>query len=383
MTVAAAVDTAASAAQEKRAARLDAVIDSAIRDGVIVGAVVLVAEDGKLAYRRTAGHADREAERRTTEDTIFRLASVTKPLVAAAALSLAEAGVIGLDDPVTRFLPDFRPKLADGSEPVITIRHLLTHTSGLIYGYPKEAGISEGLDQPGRGMDENLAKIAAQPLAFAPGTSWYYSVGIDVLGGLLEKATGKSLPDIVASQVTKPLGLADTGFLPSDPARLAVAYADGDPRPTAMADHQAVTGLAIEGTIHFAPNRNFDPNSFPSGGAGMFGTAGDFLTFLEAMRKGGAPVLSAESLALLSQNAIGSFDTGVPGRGFSLGWSITHDPAAGASPFSPGTWQWGGVYGHSWFVDPVRKLSVVSFSNTAFAGVAGPYPEAIKAAVYG
>ena len=376
-------DTASSTAQEKRAARLDAVIDAAIRDGVIVGAVVLVAEDGELVYRRAAGHADREAGLRTREDTIFRLASVTKPLVAAAALSLAEAGVIGIDDPVTRFLPDFRPKLADGSEPVITIRHLLTHTSGLIYGYPKEAGISEGLDQPGRGMAENLAKIAAQPLAFAPGTSWYYSVGIDVLGGLLEKATGESLPEIVAARVTRPLGLADTGFLPSDPARLSVAYADGDPRPTVMKEYQPVTGRAIEGTVNFAPFRNFDPGSFPSGGAGMFGTAGDFLSFLEAVRKGGAPILSAESLALLSKNAIGNFDTGVPGRGFSLGWSITWDPAASASPFSAGTWQWGGVYGHSWFVDPVRKLSVVSFSNTAFAGVNGPYPDAIRAAVYG
>jgi len=376
-------DTAIPAAQEKRAARLDAVIDAAIRKEQIVGAVVLVAEDGAIVYRRAAGYADREAGRRVAEDTIFRLASVTKPLVAAATLSLAEAGVIDLDAPVTRFLPDFRPKLPDGSEPVIAIRQLLTHTSGLIYGYPRAAGISEGLDQPGRGMAENLAKIAAQPLAFAPGTSWAYSVGIDVLGGLLEQATGLTLPEIVARRVTVPLGLADTAFLPSDRARLATAYADGDPRPVPMAEHQPVSGNAIEGTVNFAPNRNFDPGSFPSGGAGMFGTAGDLLAFLEAMRRGGAPILSADSLALLSQNAIGGFDTGVPGRGFSLGWSITHDPAASGTPYSPGTWQWGGVYGHSWFVDPVRKLSVVSFSNTAFAGVNGPYPDAIRAAVYG
>lgn len=374
-------DAAIPAAQEKRAARLDAVIDTAIRDEVIVGAVVLVAEDGAIVYRRAAGHADREAGRKVAEDTIFRLASVTKPLVAAAALSLVEAGVIGLDDPVTRFLPDFRPKLADGSEPVITIRHLLTHTSGLIYGYDPAAGISEGLDQPGRGMDENLAKIAAQPLAFAPGTSWAYSVGIDVLGGLLEKATGLSLPEIIARRVTVPLGLQDTAFLPSDRARLATAYADGNPRPFPMAANQPVTGK--DGQLRFAPDRNFDPNSFPSGGAGLFGTAGDILTFLEAMRKGGAPVISAESLALLSRNAIGNFDTSVAGRGFSLGWSITHDPAASGTPFSPGTWQWGGVYGHSWFVDPARKLSVVSFSNTAVAGVNGAYPDAIRAAVYG
>ena len=108
---------------DARARRLDAVINASIGEERIVGAVVLVAEDGQIVYRRAAGHADREAGRPTAEDSIFRLASVTKPLVAAAALSLAEAGVLGLDDPVTRFLPGFRPKLADGSEPAITVRH--------------------------------------------------------------------------------------------------------------------------------------------------------------------------------------------------------------------------------------------------------------------
>ncbi|MDQ0395938.1 serine hydrolase domain-containing protein [Labrys monachus] len=366
---------------DARARRLDAVIDAAIGEERIVGAVVLVAEDGQIVYRRAAGHADREAGRPTAEDSIFRLASVTKPLVAAAALSLAEAGVLGLDDPVTRFLPGFRPKLADGSEPAITVRQLLTHTSGLIYGYPESAGISEGIDRPGRGMVENLERIAAQPLAFAPGTAWRYSVAIDVLGGLLEQAAGAGLPAIVARHVTGPLGLADTEFTPTKPERLAAAYADGKPRPIRMAALQPVQG---KDTIFlFAPDRCFDPASFPSGGAGMVGTAGDFLAFLEAVRTGGGPILSPASAALLGENAIGTLDTGVPGRGFSLGWSIARDPAAAGVPYSPGSWQWGGVYGHSWFVDPARRLSVVAFSNTAVAGVDGAYPEAIRNAVYG
>jgi len=268
-------NSSSPATSQARTRRLDAVVDGAIGER-IVGAVLLVAQDGEIVYRRAAGHADREAGKPVTEDTIFRLASVTKPMVAAAALSLVEAGIIGIDDPVTRFLPAFRPRLADGSEPVITVRHLLTHTSGLIYGYSRAAGISEGMDKPGRGMEENLAKIAAQPLAFAPGTSWRYSVAIDVLGGLMEKAAGKSLPAIVAERITGPLGLGDTEFTASKPDRLATAYADGSPRPIRMADHQPVQGK--DGMLLFAPQRTFDPASFPSGGAGMVGTARDFLT---------------------------------------------------------------------------------------------------------
>lgn len=368
------------AAAHSRAERLDAVIDAAIAEARIVGAVVLVAEHGEIAYRRAAGHADREAGRPVLEDTIFRLASVTKPMVAAAALSLVESGHMALEDPVTRFLPAFRPRLADGSEPTITIRHLLTHTSGLIYGYDRAAGISEGMDMPGRGMPENLERIAAQPLAFAPGTSWRYSVAIDVLGGLMEKAADRSLPTILAERITGPLELADTEFVATRPERLATAYADGKPSPIRMADHQPVQGK--DGVLHFAPGRAFDPTAFPSGGAGMVGTARDFLAFLESMRKGGEPILSPASVRLLRENAIGGFDTGVAGRGFSLGWSVSRDPHAAGLPYSVGTWQWGGVYGHSWFVDPTKELSVVSFTNTAVAGVNGAYPEAIRDAVY-
>lgn len=363
------------------AARLDPVVDAAVAEGRIVGAVLLVAVDGATAYARAAGHADREAGIPVKEDTVFRLASVTKPMVAAAALALAEDGVIGLDDPVTRFLPDFRPKLADGSAPVITVRHLLTHTSGLIYGYDPAAGISEGLAGPRIGMAENLSRIASQPLAFAPGSAFRYSVAIDVLGGVIEKAAASTLPELVAAKVTRPLGLADTAFHPAQPDRLATAYADGPGRAERMGDPAVVSN--DNGPVGFSPSRVFDKNAFPSGGAGMVGTAPDFLRFLEALRQGGAPILSPASIALLSANAVGSFDTGVAGRGFSLGWSIHHHPEASGAPFSEGAWQWGGVYGHSWFVDPKCALSVVSFTNTALAGVGGIYPDAIRDAVYG
>ncbi|HTN82361.1 MAG TPA: serine hydrolase domain-containing protein, partial [Sorangium sp.] len=155
--------------------RLDAVVEAATAEGRIVGAVVVVARDGQVVYRRAAGFADREAGRPVREDTVFRLASMTKPIVSAAALALVDAGALGLDDPVTKWLPSFSPRLADGRAATITVRHLLTHTAGLNYTFMEPPDgpyhrerVSDGLDQPGLSLEENLARIAKAPLLFEP-----------------------------------------------------------------------------------------------------------------------------------------------------------------------------------------------------------------------
>ena len=152
--------------------RLDAIVDEAIADRRIVGAIILVARDGRVVYRRAAGLADREAGRPMREDAVFRLASVSKPIVTAAAMRLIEQGTLALDDPVTKWLPDFRPALADGTRPVITVRHLLTHMSGLSYGFaepPEHAyhrlGVSDGMDASEASLDENVRRIGQGPLA--------------------------------------------------------------------------------------------------------------------------------------------------------------------------------------------------------------------------
>jgi CubicO group peptidase (beta-lactamase class C family) len=376
--------------------RVDAAVDAALAEKRLVGGVVLVALDGETVYARAAGMADREAGKPVTPDTIFRYASLTKPIVSAAAMAMLEDGAIGLDDPVTRYLPDFRPKLADGTEPVITLKHLLTHTSGLIYDFmmPPESpyhqtGISNGFDKPGVTMEEELARVAAWPLAFPPGTAWMYGVSTDVLGAVLQKAAGASLPEIVLAKVTGPLGMADTGFVPADPARLATAYKDGQPDPPRMAERDSVP-FAVS-PLNYAPDRYKDARSFPSGGAGMLGTAPDFLKFLEAVRQGGAPFLKPQSVKRLTENAIGDIPVILagPGVGFSLGWAILTDPAAAAAatgvpnPRSVGTWSWGGVYGGSWFVDPGQRMSVVILTNTAIEGMAGALTVDVGAAVYG
>jgi CubicO group peptidase (beta-lactamase class C family) len=303
---------------------------------------------------------------------------------------LAEDGVLSVEDPVTRFLPDFRPRLADGTEPAITLRHLLTHTSGLTYDFmePDDSayhalGISNGIDGPGVAMADNLARIALWPLAFPPGTAWNYGLSTDVLGAALAAATGKSLAEVVRAKVTGPLGMVDTDFAVTDPSRLATAYADATPAPIRMPERHALP-FAF-GSLRYAPGRILDPNSYHSGGGGMAGTADEYLRFLEAIRTGGAPILSPAGADLMTHNAIG--DTPVvllgPGSGFSLGAGVLTDPAAAGSPSAAGTWSWGGVYGSSWFVDPVNRLTVVALTNTAVEGTIGPFTVDVRMAAYG
>jgi CubicO group peptidase (beta-lactamase class C family) len=389
MTIAASLFDA-PAADPALSPRIDAVIDRALAEKRIVGTVVLAARDGRLVYRRAAGLADREAARPVREDTVFLYASLTKPMVTAAALRLVEEGRIALADPVTKYLPDFRPKLADGSEPVITIHHLLTHTAGLIYGFTEpadgpyhRAGVSDGLDAPGRSFADNLRRNASAPLAFAPGSAWAYSLALDVLGAALEVAAGESLGELVRRRVTEPLGLQDTGFAPPDRARLAAAYADDEPEPVRMGDHYVVPESRGFPGLSYAPGRIFDPASYPSGGAGMAGTAGDFLVFLEALRRGGAPILKPETVQAMATSQIpGLGMPESPGTTFGYGFALVTDPAAAGVPMTAGTWRWGGVYGHSWFVDPARRLSVVGLTNTAFEGMNGRFVADLRAAIY-
>ena len=366
---------------------VDAVVDEATSSGRVVASVLLVSIGGRRIYERAAGFADREARTPVATSTIFRWASLTKPVVSATTLALVEQGVISLDDPVAKFIPSFRPRLADGETPTIAVRHLLTHTSGLTYrlfqgpdGPYSRADVSDGMDHPGRSIEDNLRRAASAPLSFAPGSGWGYSIGLDVLGHAIAEAAGESLPALVERLVAAPLGMADAGFVVRDRARLATAYGDGSPAPVRMGErHEVPFG---EGAIAFAPDRMFNAGSYPSGGAGMSGTAGDFMQFLEAMRQGGAPVLASRSLEGLSTVATGDLATNQPGWGFGLGWSILRDPSLAATPQAPGTWRWGGVYGNSWFVDPANELSVVLLTNTAVAGMTGAYPDAIRDAIY-
>ncbi len=368
--------------------KLDEAVDGALQTNRVVGAVVLVAQDGEVVYRRAAGWADREARIPMREDAIFLLASLTKPIVTMALMRLVEEGRVGLDDPVTRWLPDFKPAMKDGRQPLITIHHLLTHTAGLSYGFlePPDGDyrrlrVSDGLDQPGLGLEENLARIAAAPLAFSPGSAWRYSVALDVVGAIVARAAGQPLPEAVRARITDHLGMTDTAFVVKDPRRLVRHYGDASPQPVPMGEAHDVVFNGSK--VTFAPRRWMDPGSYASGGAGIAGTAGDFLRFLEAVHAGArAPVGEVTLQQMRSPHVGPEAMTQGPGWGFGYGWAVLIDPAAAQSPQSPGTLQWGGAYGHSWFVDPVRRLSVVALTNTALEGMAGAFPASIRDAVY-
>jgi CubicO group peptidase (beta-lactamase class C family) len=368
--------------------RLDGVIDRAIAEAHVVGVVMLVARAGTVVYQRAAGAADREAQRAMTMDTIFRYSSLSKPIVSATALALIERGQLALEDPVTKWIPEFRPCLADGWEPVITLRHLLTHTAGLSYKFSEppdgpyhRANVSDGMDQPGLEFDENLRRLASVPLLFPPGTAWNYSLATDVLGKVIERVSGLSLQEAVARTITQPLKMQDTAFVTRDPARLAVPYASGDPKPVRMSDPHAVP--FPPGEMLFSPSRTLDTSSYPSGGTGMAGTASDFLSFLEALRRGGQGLLQPATVRLMTSNAIDDLPMLMgPGWGFGLGVAVLKDPAAANVPQGKGTWRWGGVYGHHWFVDPVHELSVVVLTNTALVGMIGEFPDALGREIY-
>jgi CubicO group peptidase (beta-lactamase class C family) len=368
------------------AARLDPILERAVAQQRIVGTVVMVARQGRVVYQRAAGFADREAQRPMREDQLFRFASLTKPMVAVAALRLADQGRLDLQAPVSRYLPYFTPQLADGTLAVPTLAQLLSHTAGLHYGFGEDsngpyhrAGVSDGLDGTPLTLEENLRRLAGVPLDFKPGTQWRYSLGLDVMGGVLAAATGQPLPAVVQQQVAAPLGLHDLSFHVSDAERLATAYRDGYPRPEPMSEPYLLP--MPKGGILYSPARALSAQAFASGGGSMQGSAGDYLAFLEALRQG--RLLTPASQRLIMEDQIpGLQRDDAPGWGFSLGAAVLRDARLARTPQAPGTLQWGGVYGNAWFIDPARELSVVILTNTAIAGMSGPFPEAILAALY-
>lgn len=372
--------------------RIDAAVQSALNDKRIVGAVIAVMQDGDLAHFKAYGLADREAGRAMKEDDIFRLASISKPIVTAAAMRMIELGKLGLDTPVTDFLPDFKPKAPDGSTPVITIRHLLTHTSGLSYDFLQpENGpyntikVSAGIDGD-LTMEENLARMVQAGLTFPPGAMWLYSVAIDVLGAILAKIEGTDVEGVVTKYVTGPLAMTDTSFFVTDASRLVQPYSNSAPEPVRIGDNFKQPFVPGCAPINLGVSRAFNRNAFQGGGGCMNGKALDIVRMLDAIRAGGEPILSDATTKQMMSNQIGPlrilFDpTG--NTAFGFGGSILMDPAASGSFLSPGSWQWGGVWGHSWFVDPARQTTIVNLTNTTLEGMVGQLPRDIQQAVVG
>ena len=387
-----------------RLGRLGTVFKTEIEQDKLPGAVVVVARKGKIAFFESFGHRDKASGARMTNDTIFRIYSMTKPLVSVAAMMLMEEGRLQLTDPVSKFLPELSklqvsiakvdPEFARvtfataPAEREMTVQDLLRHTSGLAYGEitantpVKEAYAQAGVYQPqgmpfdARGLTpaEQVARLARAPLAHQPGTVWEYSLASDVLGRVVESASGMPLGRFLEERLFKPLKMTDSGF-----------FVPGDRLGRVAQPDPANQIKLIDVTT---PPKN------DSGGAGGVSTAGDYLRFGQALLNGGqldgARILSRSTVSLMTSDHLGRISApttpgelllGTRGYTFGLGFAVREAPGVAGLPGSAGEYMWAGFAGTYFWVDPKEELVGVLMTQAPSATRAY-YRRLLKQLVY-
>ncbi len=351
-----------------------------VDSGNLPGLQVLVARKGGVAYFETKGCADADSGRALGEDSVFRIYSMSKPITTVAAMMLYEEGLFQLDQPLARYLPEFAEMRVcvggDRDNPVtvaaegpITIKQIMTHTSGLTYGFLDEsvvAGIYRRnkveFDSQTMTLAEMVARLAEQPLCCQPGSEWNYSVSTDVLGRLVEVLSGTSLDRFLTERIFRPLKMADTGFhvVPAHRARFANCY-------------EYVEDGAFKLQDAAGDSRFTKPAVLFSGGGGLVSTTADYLRFTQMLLNrgelGGVRLLGRKTVEFMMQNhlpgdlaAMGqpSFsETSYEGIGFGLGGSVVIDPARSQVISSPGMYAWGGLASTGFWVDPQEELTVI------------------------
>jgi CubicO group peptidase (beta-lactamase class C family) len=347
--------------------------DAQVASGRIPGYVGAVRIGAQVEVRAGGRMAVEPESAPMRDDTLFRIASLTKPIGGTLTLSLVADGALDLDDPIARWLPEAAsPRvLVSPDAPLhattevarpVTVRHLLTCTSGWGVGIAEtpvrsamlERGVHPGPLTPSMSGDEFVATVADLPLAFQPGEGWLYDTGIDLLGVLLSRAAEKPLSELVAERITGPLGMASTTFWTSGVDRLATAYLPG---PEGLDVLDPPDGLFAR------------PPSFEKLSSGLLSSAGDVLAFFCAMADGGGPVLSAESVALMTADALTDEQrrqaAPIVGEGGSWGLGTGVDAEAVHPWMAPGRWGWTGGTGTTAHVDPVRGTVAVLLTQRA------------------
>ena len=355
----------------ERLGRLDAAMQKAVDSGELPGAVVLIARDGQLVYAKSFGWQDRAKQIPMRNDSIFRLYSMTKPVVSVATMMLVEEGKLGLQEPVSKYIPEFKEmkvgvesidadgkpslKLVDAKRQ-ITVQDLLRHTSGLTYGVlgapnaVKKMYNDAGIFSQKWVLADFVKALAKLPLQFQPGTTWEYSHSTDVLGRVVEVASGQMLDVFLAERIFEPLKMADTAFQvpPEKQDRIA------QPMPDV---YTGKTPELIDVT---------KPATFFAGGHGLVSTAGDYLRFAQMLANGGelegARILGPRTVEYMSSNHVNpQIDKGPtylpgPGYGFGLGFATRIDRGQSEWPGSPGDYYWAGYAGTYFWIDPEEQL---------------------------
>ena len=376
----------------ERLGRLDRHFSRFVDDGKLTGWQIAISRGGKLAHAATAGHRNSATAAPVADDTIWRIYSMTKPITSVLALMLWEEGRFELNDPVSMYLPEFADqrvwRAGTAAEPLfdpvaspMRMWHLLTHTSGLTYGFmhshPVDALYREAGFDAGKPNTDDLAtacaKLAALPLLFQPGTEWNYSMAIDVLGRAIEVMTGQTLDEAMRTRIFAPLGMNDTAFsIGADQAeRLAMIYT----QPAGTTSLVPLAGVT---------NSVLTPPAAFLGGGGLVSTMGDYLRFAHMLRgRGtldGVRLLSPRTVAYATQNHLpGGVDltefgrplfseTTYDGVGFGLLGSVTIDPVKAKVPGSVGTFGWGGAASTFFWVDPVEDLVCVFMTQLLPSG---------------
>ncbi|MFV0475326.1 MAG: serine hydrolase domain-containing protein [Pikeienuella sp.] len=395
----------------ERLRRIDGWMQSYVDSGKFPGSTFLLAEGGRVIHRASVGMRDVAGGKPFEEDTIARIYSMTKPVVSAALMMLVERGQVHLGAPVSAFIPEFADCRAlipgatsvEQTEPCAppTLHQLATHTSGLTYGFNpgplSESYVAAKVDfgPPRPGLAEQCRALAALPLVFQPGARWEYSVGIDVLGRVIEVISGKTLEDWLREEMFEPLGMKDTGFRVSDDQvdRLANLYTSLEP---GEAMRLGAASKIVLREVETAADSMWRKTRTLSGGGGLVSTIDDYFAFAEMLRKGGAHdgarLLAPGTVAFMRRNHLGgdiasmgpsSFaETPTTGIGFGVGGSMVLEPGRSGAPGNIGDFSWGGIASTVFWLDPVWDLTAI-FMTQLMPSSSYPARPELKALVHG
>jgi CubicO group peptidase (beta-lactamase class C family) len=386
----------------ERLKRLDKAMNEWVEKEWLNGAVALVIHNGRVAYYKSVGYNDLEARSALQKDAIYRIASQTKAITSVAIMILFEEGRLLLDDAVSKYLPSFKNQTvldkfnaADTTyttvpaKKEVTIRELLTHTSGIGYAQigSREANaiyaknnITSGVGVQGESLLNAMNRLGTLPLMHQPGERWTYGLNTDLLGCLVEVISGMSLSDFFRTRIFEPLGMKDTHFnIPAQKAsRLVNIYREDmgklkKEERTLLGTRTAWADYPLKGSTYY------------SGGAGLSSTIYDYGIFLQMLLNDGVyngkRILSRNSVRMMTINQIGDVPFGNGGERFGLGFSIVTDRSSGRTPAQAGTYSWGGAFSTSYWVDPKEKL-VILFYRQLVGSTHGDVVEKFRALTY-